>query len=424
MRAQVLMLALLGLLAVPAQAHQASDAHVRFTVDGSRVEQQVRVALRDLDRDLGLDTDADDQLSWGEVRSRWSDIESVVNAGISLRWEGARCQTVAADPANRAPSLERQRDGTYAVLTTHWACDAPPRGVTIDYRLFAATDSAHRGLLRWRTSRGESDVMALRPAAGPVRLAWGGGVSDGVSEVATALGSTTTAPTSTTASTAAATAASDSATTTRSGINGLFGFIAEGMHHILIGIDHILFLLALLLPMVRSHADESRLRPALVDTVKTITAFTAAHSLTLALAAFDVIDPPSRWIESLIAATVVAAAVSNLVPSWGNAVSRARFSLTFAFGLVHGFGFAGALKDLGLQGGSIVVPLIGFNAGVELGQLLVVALFLPLAWALRSTHFYRVGLVQGGSLMIALLAAVWLAERALNLDLLSLRAVA
>jgi len=145
-----------------------------------------------------------------------------------------------------------------------------------------------------------------------------------------------------------------------------------------------------------------------------VTAFTVAHSITLALSVLDVVDPPSRWVESVIAASVVLAALNNLWPL----VSEARWKLTFAFGLVHGFGFASALKDAGLAKGALAAPLVGFNVGVEIGQLCIVAVVLPLAWSLRGTRTYR-GAFAGGSLAIAAVAALWLVQRAFDLSLIA-----
>jgi len=126
-----------------------------------------------------------------------------------------------------------------------------------------------------------------------------------------------------------------------------------------------------------------------------------------------VVNPPSRWIESIIAASVVLAALDNLWPVFGNT----RWKLTFLFGLVHGFGFAGALRELGLGAGSLAVTLLGFNVGVELGQLAIVAVVVPLAWTLRQTRFYTQALLRGGSVLIALLALRWLVERAFDVAL-------
>jgi hypothetical protein len=139
-----------------------------------------------------------------------------------------------------------------------------------------------------------------------------------------------------------------------------------------------------------------------------VTAFTVAHSITLGLAAFGVLSPPSRWVESLIAASVAIAVLDNIHPI----LPAPRWMVVFAFGLVHGFGFAGALQDIGLEGENLAWPLLGFNLGVELGQLMLVALILPPAYLLRRTRFYRYGVVLPASLLIAVLSLIWLIERA------------
>ncbi len=144
-----------------------------------------------------------------------------------------------------------------------------------------------------------------------------------------------------------------------------------------------------------------------------VTAFTLAHSITLSLAALDVVQLPSRWIESAIAASVILAAINNLVVMAG----ASRWLFAFAFGLIHGFGFASVLADLGLPHNALLLALVAFNLGVELGQLAVVAVFLPLAWALRNQWIYRQGILAGGSLLVIALASVWLIERAFDLKL-------
>jgi hypothetical protein len=156
-----------------------------------------------------------------------------------------------------------------------------------------------------------------------------------------------------------------------------------------------------------------KMRAAFLDVLKVVTAFTLAHSLTLTLASLQVLALPSRWVESAIAASVVLAAVNNIVPLFRGQRPLA----AFAFGLVHGFGFAGVLADLGLPKGALVWSLFAFNAGVELGQMAIVAVFLPLAWFARRSWFYRQVLTTG-SAMIALLAAGWFIERAFDLKVL------
>jgi hypothetical protein len=126
-----------------------------------------------------------------------------------------------------------------------------------------------------------------------------------------------------------------------------------------------------------------------------------------------VVSLPSRLVESAIAASVVLAALNNLSP----VVQRGRWLVAFAFGLIHGFGFASVLADLGLPPESLLLALVGFNLGVEAGQLCIVAAFLPLAYAMRHTWMYRRMIVVGGSAVIVLIAALWMVERVFDLQL-------
>lgn len=367
--------ALLGLVCAAAQAHKPSDAYLTLEVQGDTVASRLDIALRDLDRDLRLDADDDGRLTWQEVKSRWPGIEALAAAALRIEADGRECTAAAAGPAQ----LDRHSDGGYAVLTQRWQCAGPVDTLGVDYRLFAQTDPSHRGVTRVQHgTAGEAAVLVPGEPAHRFRIGGEG-----------------------------------------SGLQRFAGFVREGVHHILIGTDHILFLLSLLLPVVlrgretTGAAARAEAKAMVVDVLKVVTAFTVAHSITLALAVLDLVNPPSRWIESVIAASVVLAALNNLVP----VVKDGRWKLTFAFGLVHGFGFAGALKDLGLGDGAIVPPLAGFNLGVELGQLAIVALFLPVAWSLRGTAFYRRGVLTSGSLAIAAIAAVWLVERAFDVQL-------
>lgn len=191
----------------------------------------------------------------------------------------------------------------------------------------------------------------------------------------------------------------------------LAGNLLSGIWHIWIGFDHVLFLLALLLPAVLARAGEGTrsLGAVSIEVTKVVTAFTVAHSVTLTAAALGWVAPPPRLVESVIALSVLLAALFNL-----RASPRARWPAAFAFGLVHGFGFATALADAGL-GGSVALMVLGFNLGVELGQLAIVLVFVPIAFSVRKTSWYRTGLVRGGSAIIALVALAWFVERAFDL---------
>ena len=144
-----------------------------------------------------------------------------------------------------------------------------------------------------------------------------------------------------------------------------------------------------------------------------ITAFTLAHSITLSLAALELVTLPSRWVESVIAGSVMLAALHNLFPI----IQVRRWIVGFVFGLVHGFGFASVLADLALPATSMFVALAGFNIGVEVGQLCIVSAFLPLAYVIRHSWTYRYLAVQLGSVCIAGLAFIWFLERSLDLQL-------
>jgi hypothetical protein len=177
---------------------------------------------------------------------------------------------------------------------------------------------------------------------------------------------------------------------------GAPGFLWLGAEHILTGYDHLLFLAALLLG-----------GGGLLALLKIVTAFTVAHSLTLGLAVLGVVAPPARLVETVIAASIVWVAVENLVAR--EAASR-RWLVSFAFGLVHGFGFAAALGPLGLPGRQVALALLGFNVGVEAGQLAVVLSLVPLLAAVRRLGWER-PVVRVASLALAAIGTAWFVQR-------------
>lgn len=181
-----------------------------------------------------------------------------------------------------------------------------------------------------------------------------------------------------------------------------WGFVKLGIEHIWTGYDHLLFLFALLV-VCRTFRSIAAI----------ITCFTLAHSLTLALATLDVVNLPARWVEPAIAASIVFVGAENL---WRRGQEPpARWALTFAFGLIHGFGFASVLRDLGVgRGSGIGMPLFTFNLGVEIGQIVIAAIVLPIVWQLRKKEeFLRWGvpifsaLVAGAGLFWFLQRTIW-----------------
>ena len=162
--------------------------------------------------------------------------------------------------------------------------------------------------------------------------------------------------------------------------------MAEGVHHILTGYDHLLFLLCLLLPAALGRQGRTLWAVAGIATL-----FTVAHSLTLALSALGGVSLPASIVEPAIALTIVVAAIDNLRPLFG----RWRLAVTFAFGLVHGFGFAGVLQELDLPAAEFGWALLRFNAGLELGQLGVLALAAPLLIAIGRAQAWRTARAAG-----------------------------
>jgi hypothetical protein len=373
------------LLAGPAAAHKPSDAYVSLRPGAQGVAGRIDVALRDLDAVLALDADRDGRITWSELRAREAELHSLLGASLAF-WSGERTCRLSFE----ALRVARHSDGAYAVVPFSAACDASAGALRFAYGLFAGIDPSHRGLVRVHAG---DDTLAW--AFAPRRIDF----------------TATTAPAW----------AREIGAGSRSAVAAFVEMTWQGMWHIWIGFDHILFLLALLFPAVmRREASAWRaapsLRPALVDVLKIVTAFTIAHTLTLALAAFDVLRLPSRVVEAAIALSVVLAAVNNLVP----VVHRSRWSVAFFLGLLHGLGFFGALSDLGLEGGAIVSTLLGFNLGVELGQLCIVAAFVPVAFLARSSWIYRRVALAGGSAAIAAVATLWTVERIFDASIWSL----
>jgi len=364
---------LLLLLSLPVLAHKASDSYLVLDIQGSKVSGQWDIALRDIDFALGLDRDGNGEITWGELRARHADIAAWALGRLSLQRGGA-CALQVVDHM-----VDAHTDGAYAVLQLAGTCPAAGGDLTLNYRLLFELDALHRGLLRLGFD-GASQTAVLSPQSAEQRFTAG-----------------------------------EASRLTQFG-----QYLVEGIWHIWIGFDHILFLLALLLPSVLVHEvgrwrGVSRFGAALREVLWVVTAFTVAHSITLSLAALGLVELPSRLVESAIAASVVLAAANNLKPL----VEHRRWMVAFGFGLIHGFGFASVLAELGLPQETLVLSLLGFNLGVEIGQLAIVAMFLPVAYALRATPFYRHGIFVGGSLATLAIALVWFAERAFDLKLIS-----
>ncbi|MFW6197404.1 MAG: HupE/UreJ family protein, partial [Myxococcota bacterium] len=264
------------------------------------------------------------------------------------------------------PVRRVERDGRlHLSLRVAYACPAPVEGLVLHDDTVFDDDPRHEAIVRIR-GPGRSDAVVLRPGSRSAALG--------------------EAPTT-------------------AGLVGVF--LWEGMLHLATGYDHVLFLLSLLLAagfvVVRRG-----IGPALRDVAILVTAFTLGHSVTLIAAALEVVVLPSRPVEAIIAASIVAVAGHNVVRPEER---RSLPWMAFVFGLIHGFGFSSVLAELGLPAGQTVLALVAFNVGIEVAQLVFVAIALgPIAWAAQLPS-YRSVVVRGGSVAIGAVATVWLVER-------------
>ena len=346
-----------------AAAHKPSDAHLHLTIDRDHLLGRLDVALRDLDAALDLDADADGQITWAEVVAARSRIEAYVADRLALAAETGPCPR---EPA--APALVDLSDGTYWAQPFTAACPggARPHELTISYRLLFDLDAQHQGLVHIDDA-GATQTLIIRDGT-PVTTTLGAGTS-------------------------------------------FAAFVKAGVLHIWGGIDHILFLLCLVLPAVYQRRTQrwvaaDSLRDVAFEVLEVVTAFTLAHSITLVISAIGLVQLPSRFVETAIALSVVAAAANNLLR-----VFDARWAVAFSLGLLHGFGFSAVLIDLGLPSHELIGALLGFNVGVELGQAAIVLVMLPLLYTIRRTALFQV-LLWGGSGAVAVVALMWAYQRA------------
>jgi hypothetical protein len=299
-------------------------------------------------------------------------VERYVQSRLAIGADGAPCS-----PSAELGGIDRHGGTVYAVLEIEAGCAVQPHRLRVDYGLLFDIDGAHRSLVAINGGSGATTAV----------------LSAAQSSVEVEVDSLTPAA-------------------------GFARFAAEGVWHIWHGYDHLAFVLLLLVPIVFAaprggtplrvaDAVSSRLGDAVLEILRVVTAFTAAHSITLALATLGAVSVPTRLVESAIALSVLIAALANIVPR----APRLGARLAFCFGLVHGLGFASALSDLGTARAGAFVSLAGFNLGVEAGQLAVVGAALPVLLGARALEGWPTALRWSCSAACAALAVVWLSQR-------------
>ena len=355
-----------------AGAREAHESWLTLQVERTHLTGEWKVPLRDLDSALQLDSNHDGEIAWPEIEHRREDIESYLRSHLKLRTNGAEAG-LSFDKL-----MYGAQEGEPFILSRLAADAAGEIGrLDVDYSLLFDRHPDHRGHLE---------------------IVWSGdGLHHGKHEATIFARTGAMSFTRATASEA-----------------GFVQLLQSGIWHIWTGYDHVLFLLVLLIPAVFKRTATGReavpdFGGAFARVVVIVSAFTVAHSITLTCAAMHWITLPGRLVESAIAASVFVAALLNFLPT--TAGVRGAW-LAFGFGLLHGFGFAGVLSEVDAEGTPLWRTLIAFNLGVEAGQLVIVAAFLPIAYLLRNTRFYRTGVVYGGSSAAGLCALFWFWMRA------------
>lgn len=360
-------------------AHEIGQSYMFLRIYDDSVVVRLEITVADLEAALGFGWDLEAGVALPAIESRLDSIRAYVEPRFSLSADGA---VLAA----RYQSVEmRFLDFADFVLLEYVidGLEEIPDEVDAHYSVLFEVDSQHRNFLviehNWKTATFNNEAN--------------------ISLIFT--------PRTTT----------QSLDLTSSSVwRGFAGLIWLGVWHIWIGIDHILFLLALVLPSVlRRHEGKwepvPRFRTALINIVTIVTFFTIAHSVTLSMAALDVVRLSSRFVESVIAGSIAVAAWANLMPR----LRVKEWMIAFAFGLFHGFGFASVLGDIGIGRDHLVLSLLGFNVGVEIGQIVIVAAIFPVLFLLRKAKVYP-WILKIGSILLIAVALLWFFERLLGFN--------
>ena len=379
LRCIVLTLALIA-AANPGWAHLASDSYLQIEIgeDGG-VRGQWDIALRDLDAAVGLDANEDGTITWGELRAKAREIEAYAFGRLALSRGGSAC-------AHKATNLLVDHHAGYAYAVLPFTTQCPANGrLTLRYGLLFDLDPSHRGLLTV-VNGGQFSTGVLTPDHAEMTL----------ERSPEQLG------------------------------DQVARFLAFGFEHILLGYDHLLFIAVLLVTAALRRADGSRwtaidgLGRVLIETIKTLTAFTLAHALVLTPAVLGMVNVPARLVEPAVALTIMLAAIDNIHPI----LPRLRWQVAFLFGLIHGLSFASVLGPMRLPPLGFALALGSFNIGVEAGQIALALLLVPIAFVLRHESVYCRLIAPGVSTCALFLAGVWFLDRAFALNLQSLQAIA
>jgi len=365
-----------------AAGHVLDASNLFLNFENDRIHGRIEVAVRDINTALGLDLPTGAAASLDDVMPHIAELQRYLDQHVDLHIAGRSGPLPFTDVGMLKVTVASfvQLNFSYDGL------DEDISKIDVDYSVLFDRAPNHRGLLvienNWKTGTFNNEAN--------VSLIFEPGRERQTLDL------------------------SDSSTW-----RGFAAMVRLGTHHIWIGLDHILFLLALLLPSVVQRGAGNRWEPvakfstALIHVIKVVTVFTVAHTITLSLAALNAMTLPSRLVESVIAISIAAAALNIFVPIFRDRI----WLVVFAFGLFHGFGFASVLREMGIPSSYMVHSLLGFNIGVELGQVAIVIGLFPVLYLLGRSIYYSRLLLPAMTAGLIAVSLYWFTERAFLIDL-------
>ncbi len=343
---------------------------ITFDLNDSFAKAVIDFESDNLEKFMKLDDNDNGIVSWKEIRAHKKEIEKFVLSHVEISVDKKRCKS-SVDKFE----VYRRVHQSYIKLFLSLSCKLPKEAISLKYDLFFDVDKDQKAFVKI-SDKNISTPMILSSRKVEVKLnmkkepLW----------------------------------------------SSFINFLVEGIWHIWIGFDHILFLLMLLIPSVYIYKDSSfypreKFKDVLFEILKVVTAFSVAHSITLALSVTKTVTLNTTFVEVAIAVSVLFTALNNLYPI----VKHKAWIMAFLFGLIHGFGFANVLHELIVKNSDFISMLLGFNLGVEIGQMAIVAALLPLFYFLRKSKFYKYIILYGFSFAAAVIAFIWALQRAFGL---------
>jgi hydrogenase/urease accessory protein HupE len=343
------------MLAGICQAHELSTSYLTIKDSEETINGEIQLRFLDIERKLEIDANEDGKLTWGETLAHQEQISLFLTNSLQLKASGTTC-TISPD---KQWKVDGHLNENYLVIPFNTNCDHAEK-LTIHYSGFFDQDSNHKLLVN----------------ASINNQLFNGLINKDQQEIT--LGKN------------------------NSWLTTAKDFTIEGIIHIWIGIDHILFLLCLLLACTLYKQNKQYFSSILII----VSLFTLAHSITLTAMSLGWIQFSSRWIEVGIAATVLFSALNNIIQ-----MSKRVYLLTFCFGLLHGLGFASVLGELGIPNYQPWIAVVFFNLGVEIGQVAIVLMILPLLILARRLVSNFQFWLKMGSAIIALISINWVFQR-------------